>query len=242
MISIDKSGISEYTMVPNSFLDAYLAGADGEHVKVYLYLLRKAGADKGSFEVSALCEGLDLSERRVMKSLKYWEEEGLLELFYSEERLAGIRICPPAKAARAKERHRLPTERVRQLKKEDKEAQKIIFLAESYFGRPITASEAADLLYFHDKLGFSADLCDYLLEYSVTHGAKNMNYPKTVALAWHAEGIRTVEQAQAHSKLKKSGASDAETTTRSKNAKKNAFLDFEQHNYDMKELARKAKE
>lgn len=241
MISIDKSQISEYTLVPNSFLDSYLAGADGEHVKVYLYILRKAGADKASLEISSICEGLDLSERRVMNALKFWEEEGIIELFYSENRLAGIRFHSPAKAAKAKEKHRLSAERVRQLKKDDKEATQIIFLAESYFGRPITVSETADLLYFHDKLGFSADLCDYLLEYSVTHGAKNMNYPKTVALAWHSEGIQTVEQAKAHSRLRKA-EEDIKKVSRPRNAKKNQFLDFDQHDYDLKELARKAKE
>ena len=75
MISIDKSAISDYTLVPNSFLDSYLAGAEGDHVKVYLYLLRKAGADKASFELGTICEGLDLSERRVMNALKHWEED-----------------------------------------------------------------------------------------------------------------------------------------------------------------------
>lgn len=242
MISIDKNAISEYTMVPNSFLDSYLAGAEGDHIKVYLYLLRKTGADKASFELSTVCEALDLSERRVMSALKHWEAEGILELFYSENRLAGIRFYSPSKAAKAKEKHRLSAERVRQLKNNE-DARQIIFLAESYFGRPITVSETADLLYFHDKLGFSPELCDYLLEYSVTRGAKNMNYPKTVALAWHSEGIRSVEQAKAHSGLKKAEDGNRDKkSSRPKNAKKNQFLDFEHHDYDMKELARKAKE
>ena len=178
-----------------------------------------------------------------MNALKHWEEEGILELFYAENRLAGIRFHSPSKAAKAKEKHRLSAERVRQLKRDDKEATQIIFLAESYFGRPITVSETADLLYFHDKLGFSADQCDYLLEYSVTRGAKTMNYPKTVALAWHSEGIRTVDQAKAHSRLKKAEEEkDEKRSSRPKNAKKNQFLDFEHHDYDLKELARKAKE
>lgn len=243
MISIDKSGISEYTMIPNSFLDTYLADAGGDHVKVYLYLLRRSGADKASLEIASVCEGLNMSEQQVNDALKYWEEEGLLELFRSENRLVGIRFHSPAKAAKARQKHRLTAERVRQLQKEDREAKEIIFLAETYFGRPLTITETADLLYLHDKLEFSPDLCDYLLQYSVTHGAKNMNYPKTVALAWHSEGIRTAEQAKAHSSLKKeSREQEDKRGARPKNAKKNPFLDYDHHDYDLKALAKAAKE
>lgn len=242
MISIDSSQLSEYTSVPNVFIDSYLAEAGAEQIKVYLYFLRRAGADKGSFEISSVCEALGLSEIQVQDALKYWEEEGILELFYSDKLLAGIRFVHPGRAAKAKEKHRLTAERVRQLKKEDAEAKKIIFLAETYFGRPLTPAETADLLFFHDKLGFSAELCDYLLDYSVTRGARNMNYPKTVALAWHAKGIQTVEQAKANSKVKTESKETGSGSSRPKNAKKNMFLDFDQHEYDLKELARKAKE
>lgn len=31
------------TLVANQFIDQYMAGANGEYVKVYLYLLRHAG-------------------------------------------------------------------------------------------------------------------------------------------------------------------------------------------------------
>ena len=65
---------------------------------------------------------------------------------------------------------------------------------------------------------------------------------ETVALAWHAEGITTVEMARAHSKIKTNPSfNGSEVSQRPKAAAKNAFLNFDQHNYDMKELARKAK-
>ena len=243
MITIDKNSISEYTLVPNVFIESYIADAEGDYVKVYLDLLMRTSADRSSFELASVCDALNMSERKIRNALKYWEEEGLLELFYTGGSLAGIRFLSPGKAAKAREKHRLPTERVKALKKGDAEARQIIFVAESYFGRPLTMSETADLLYLHDKLGFSADLCDYLLEYSITHGAKGMNYAKTVALAWHAEGIKTVEEAKANSRIaKEPGSTGAKKGSRPGNAGKNKFLDFEHHDYDLKELARRAKD
>lgn len=243
MITIDKNSISEYTLVPNAFIESYIADAEGDYVKVYLDLLMRSSADRTSFELAAVCEALNMSERKIRNALKYWEEEGLLELFFTGGNLAGIRFLSPAKAAKARGKHRLPAERVKALKKDDAEARQIIFIAESYFGRPLTMPETADLLYLHDKLGFSADLCDYLLEYSITHGAKGMNYAKAVALAWHAEGIRTAEEAKANTKApKEAGGGNAKKGSRPGNAGKNRYQDFEHHDYDLKELARRAKD
>ena len=242
MISVDKSALFEYTLLPNAFIDSYLAGTDGDFIKVYIYLLRSSETDKASLETAYICEALDMSEGTVLEALKHWEAEGLLELFRTGGKLSGIRFLSPSKAAKAREKHRLTTERVRQLKKEDADARQLVFLAENYFGRPLTAGELGTLLYLHDKLGFSVDLCDYLLEYSVSHGAKNIKYVETVALAWHEEGITTVETARAHSKIKTNPSSPGnEESQRPKSASKNDFLNFDQHNYDMKELSRKAK-
>ncbi len=242
MISVDKSALFDYTLLPNAFIDSYLAGTDGDFIKVYIYLLRSSETDKASLETAYICEALDMSESTVLEALKHWEAEGLLELFRTGGKLSGIRFLSPSKAAKAREKHRLTTERVRQLKKEDADARQLVFLAENYFGRPLTAGELGTLLYLHDKLGFSVDLCDYLLEYSVSHGAKNMKYVETVALAWHEEGITTVETARAHSKIKTNPSSPGnEESQRPKSASKNDFLNFDQHNYDMKELSRKAK-
>ena len=243
MITIDKNSVSEYTLVPNAFIESYIADAEGDYVKVYLDILMRSSSERSSFELSSVCDALNMSERKIRNALKYWEEEGLLELFNTGGNLAGIRFLSPSKAAKAKGKHRLPSERVKALKKEDAEARQIIFIAESYFGRPLTMPETSDLLYLHDKLGFSADLCDYLLEYSITRGANSISYAKAVALAWHSEGIKTVEAAKASTKTaKETRPGAAKKSSRPANASKNKFLDFDQHDYDMKELARKAKE
>ena len=69
-----------------------------------------------------------------------------------------------------------------------------------------------------------------------------MKYVETVALAWHSEGITSAEMARAHSRIKTNPSSGgSEVSQRPKSASKNAFLNFDQHDYDMKELARKAK-
>ena len=72
----------------------------------------------------------------------------------------------------------------------------LLFIAESYIGKPLTPSEIKTILYFTDVLHFSDDLIDYLLQYCVDRGKKDFKYIEKVAVNWAEEGITTPKQAQ----------------------------------------------
>lgn len=87
------------------------------------------------------------------------------------------------------------TDQLREFKNRQDTAQ-LLFIAESYIGRPLTPSEMKTILFFTDVLHFSDDLIDYLLQYCVDHGKKDFKYIEKVALNWAEEGITTPKQAQ----------------------------------------------
>ena len=66
------------TIVQNTFIDRYMAAANGEYVKVYLLLLRLAGTSE--LTVSQIADRLDITEKDVMRALSYWENAGLIRL------------------------------------------------------------------------------------------------------------------------------------------------------------------
>ncbi len=72
----------------------------------------------------------------------------------------------------------------------------LIFLAEMYFGRPITQKDIQTLIYVSSDLGFSDDLIDYLLQYCAEKGKKDFRYAEKVAIGWKEKGIENVEQAR----------------------------------------------
>lgn len=80
--------------------------------------------------------------------------------------------------------------------KNNNETSQIIFIAESYTGKPLSASDMQTLLYIYDKLGFSIDLIDYLIQYCVGRGKKQFSYIQKVAINWYDSHITTVEQAK----------------------------------------------
>ena len=64
------------TLVANEFIDTYMAQANGEYVKVYLYLLRH---QREEVTVEAIASALDHTESDVKRALAYWKKKGILE-------------------------------------------------------------------------------------------------------------------------------------------------------------------
>ena len=71
---------SQMTCVSNIFIDEYMPAANGNHVKVYLYLLRCILSGQMNFSISTISDLFDYTEGDVMRSLRYWEKEQLLRL------------------------------------------------------------------------------------------------------------------------------------------------------------------
>lgn len=77
---IGKREQSHFTAVPDEFIDRYMPGANGEFVKVYLYLLRFAAEEEREISVSGMADVLACTEADVLRALRYWERRGLLLL------------------------------------------------------------------------------------------------------------------------------------------------------------------
>ena len=80
------------TLVSNLFIDEYMRDANDAQIKVYLYLLRMMSARRATC-ISDIADHFNHTERDVLRSLHYWEKQGLVVLEYSREHdLVGIRL------------------------------------------------------------------------------------------------------------------------------------------------------
>ena len=85
------------TCVPNIFIDQYMTRANGEYVKIYLYLLRCFAQPSTDFSLSGLADHFDCTERDILRALKYWEKLRLFHLEYdADDNLSGIRMLTSA--------------------------------------------------------------------------------------------------------------------------------------------------
>lgn len=71
------------TAVADEFIDQYMAAANGEYVKVYLYILRHRGE---ALSQEMIADALNHTESDVRRALAYWEKAGVLSLVESRAR------------------------------------------------------------------------------------------------------------------------------------------------------------
>lgn len=95
-----------------------------------------------------------------------------------------------------------PSYSLEQLKafKEQEEAEQILFITEQYLGKTLSTNEIKSVLFIYDKLGFSADLIDYLIQYCAGREKKDFRYIEKVAISWAEANITTPKQAAAASR------------------------------------------
>ena len=98
----------------------------------------------------------------------------------------------------AQEEYDRPSYSLDQLKafqEKDSTAQ-LLFIAEQYLGRTLSPSDIKSILFFSDRLHFSDDLIDYLLQYCVERGKKDFRYMEKVAISWAEAGVTTPAEAE----------------------------------------------
>ncbi len=79
------------TCVSNTFIDEYMSDANGEFVKIYLYLLRLVNGPDTDFSISSIADKFEHTEKDIRRALSYWERMHLLRLEYDEkDNLSGV--------------------------------------------------------------------------------------------------------------------------------------------------------
>lgn len=87
----------ESTMLSNIFIDTFLPQANGEFVKIYIYLLRCASGNM-PLSVSRIADVFNNTEADVIRALKYWGKMNLLKLDFNESILVNITFLDFPKA------------------------------------------------------------------------------------------------------------------------------------------------
>ena len=75
----------------------------------------------------------------------------------------------------------------------------ILFIAEQYLKKTLSANDIRSILFITDYLHFSEDLIDYLLQYCVQRDKKDFRYIEKVAINWAEENITTPKEAKRYS-------------------------------------------
>ena len=212
------------TLVADEFIDTYMASANGEYVKVYLYILRHQNEN---VDLPSIADALNHTEADVRRALAYWEKMGVLgergdgtdrarrestaavpEAPAAEGRgsfagavqenaSGGKREPSPQPAVAAAEKRKNYGKAELDRLQRDGELSQLLYVAGQYMGRLLKPQDADMLAYLYDGLHMSCDVIEYVIEYCVQNRHNSIRYMEKVALNWHEKGIDTVDKAKA---------------------------------------------
>lgn len=211
----------EYTLVSNYFLDHFLTEANDAQLKIYLYLLRQISGQKET-DISLMADYFNYVETDIIRILTFWEKKNVLKLFWDDShKLTGISLCDLTKSQPVKKEPAVfpgsspkastmlshtvvpcatfqkPDYTLEQLSEfqQRESTSQLLFIAESYLGKSLSANDVRSMFFLSDTLHFSFDLIDYLLQYCIDRGKKDFRYIEKVAISWAQAHITTPEEA-----------------------------------------------
>lgn len=183
------------TVVSNEFIDRYMARANGEYVKVYLYILRNGGeADS----VAAIADALNHTEADVRRALIYWEQEGVLELGDNRQEAVKETESRPSLSASG-QRQPEPSRMDPCSLSGNEEFSQLLYIAQKYLNRTFTPTDCDVFAHLYGELHMPAELLEYLVESCAQNGHTSIRYIEKVGLNWHERGFKTAEEAKTQS-------------------------------------------
>jgi len=228
--------------LPELFITEYLCNANGDYVKIYLYLLFlcKHGSDISPLDIS---KQLSIPLQTIELGLKHWEEQGILIKKKSSYEIVDLKKIAVNNLYTPKLTSS-PEQAIENMDKNIKQNKVIDEINKEFFQgvmSPIWFNRIDNM--FHKYL-FDEEVMIALFRYCYDRGALHQNYMKTVADSWFNNHIRTMSDLESYyltldatKKIQKK-ISKKLGITRNLNEYEEAFIDkwTKDYNYPMEVL------
>lgn len=176
------------TELPDVFFTEYLSPANGDFIKVYLYItfLAKYGKD---IKINDLSKKLALPVNIIQDAIKYWEDLNLLTkkntgyIVNNIQELELHKLYKPAVAL--SEEEQLKTQ------KNQYRAKAIENINNEFFSGIMSPSWYSDIDLWFKKYSFDEEVMIALFRYCFNRSALHRNYIQAVADAWYKNKIQT---------------------------------------------------
>ena len=184
----DNSILFSNTDIPDVFFTEYLPPANGDFVKVYLYINFMAKFDK-EVKINDLSKKLALPLRTIQEAFKYWEEAGLLVKKNTGYILANIQEIELNKVYSPKLSS--SPEDIKKNSKNQYRAKAIEDINNQFFQGIMSPSWYSDIDLWFKKFLFDEQVMIALFNYCYKKSALHKNYVQAVADAWNKNNIKT---------------------------------------------------
>ncbi|MFD3155402.1 DnaD domain protein [Haloimpatiens sp. FM7330] len=192
-----KNKIYDYTPVSNIFIEKYMPKARGEFVKIYLLGLKYCISGELGVNISLIANSLNLLESDIMNAFNYWNDEGVINLIPIDN-MGNFNIEFLNLASDDSTEN---DEKVNLLEELNKTSIKDMLQdIEKLIARPLSSKEMTMYLSWQKDYCFKPELILLLIQYCVSKGKTDYRYIEKIAMSWHDDNIKNIEDAQLYIK------------------------------------------
>lgn len=187
----DKSALFSSTEIPDIFFTEYLPLANGDFIKVFLYLnfLSKYGREINLNDVS---KKLNISLHNVEEAMKFWEAEKILVRTPMGIIIHDLQELELHKAYKVNTT--LSKEDVEKNSKNKYRSKAIESINNMYFQGVMSPVWYSDIDLWFKKYNFDEQVMIALFDYCFSKSALHKNYVQAVADAWFKNNIKTYSE------------------------------------------------
>lgn len=181
----------DFVPIPKDFIEHIMPSANPAYVVVYLYIMNLAASGKNT-DTEHIAKKLGLIESDVVNAIKFWNEKGIFSGTGDT-----IIIKKSVDEELSPESGKKPIDEVSEIIDGNSALSDLCLIAQEILGKTLASNDLETLYWFYDQLGFSPEVITMLLEYCVSMNKRNMKYIEKVAITWHENNIKTMDEAQA---------------------------------------------
>lgn len=184
----DSSLIFSNTSIPDVFFTEYLSQANGDFIKVYLYLYFLSKYNK-DVKINDLSKKLELPLKTFQDAIKYWEGIGLLIRKNQGFIVTNIQEIELNKLYKPK--ITISATDIEKVSKNKYRAKAIDTINNEFFQGIMSPSWYGDIDLWFKKYAFDEEVMIALFRYCFNKSALHRSYVATVAEAWFKNKIKT---------------------------------------------------
>ncbi len=185
---IDKSILFSSTEIPDVFFTEYLSSANGDYIKVFLYVLFLSKYEK-DVKLNDLSKKLALSIKTIQDALKYWEDTGVLVKKHTGYMLVNLQETELLKLYSPKITS--SPDDIKKNAKNQYRAAAIENINNQFFQGIMSPSWYNDIDLWFKKYNFDEQVMLALFNYCFDHSALHREYIQVVADDWYKNNVRS---------------------------------------------------
>jgi len=190
-----QSMLFSQTILPDIFFTEYLTESNGDHLKVYLYLLFLAKYNK-EIKLNDLTKKLSLPLNVIQDSIKYWEEIGLITKKNTGYIINNIQEIELHKLYKPK--ISIAPKDIEKNIQSQYRAKIIESINTTFFQGIMSPGWYTDIELWFKKYSFDGDVMRALFQYCFDKSALHRNYIGVVADAWSKNNIKTYNDLESY--------------------------------------------